>query len=298
MLTTLDCPGHPRDMGLAQGAGARDAIRAEAARLRLPTRRSRRPHLRPLAVGAVRGVGAGRSLFRHFAHLAERIEGVAKAADLPLDTVVEMHLRIRAGGEAGGLLARRAVVSARSVETESLEKRWILERSLAGARGEEADWVVRSSRPSVGFASVEVGLPWAVSPVAGVNEAGLAVVGGPLLWSKEGREGDPTSLLLVQECLQRFPDLDGALDWCSKRPVDGEQTLVLADATGRLATVVVRGAERRFQYGESELQLEAGESGTEDDVGPEARVSIDPFARRLSLRRQGAAVDLVPGSPD
>jgi len=298
MLTTIDCAGHPRDMGLAQGTAARAAIRGESARLGLPTRRSRMPHLRPLAVGAVRGGGAGRELFRHFAHLAERIEGVAKASDLPLDSVVEMHLRVRAGGESGGLLAHRAMLSARTLEASSAEKRWTLERSLPGALEGEADWIVRSSRPAVGFASVEIGLPWLVSSVAGVNEAGLAVVGGPLLWSSNGRDGDPTSLLLVQECLQRFPDLDGALDWCAKRPVGGEQSLVLSDAAGHLATVLVSGGERRIQYGESELQLEAGEPETGNATRTAGLVSIDPVGRRLSLRRGDASLDLTPGQPD
>ncbi len=298
MLTTLDCAGHPRDMGLAQGTAARDAIRAEAARQGLPLRRSRIPDLRALAVGPVRGTGSGRELFRHFAHLAERVEGVAKAADLPLDAVVEMHLRVRAGGEAGGLLSRRATVAARAFEAGAADKRWTLERSLPGAHGCEADWVVRASRPAVGFASVEVGLPWLVSSVAGVNEAGLAVVAGPLLWGPAGREGNPTSLLLVQECLQRFGDLEGALDWCSKRPVAGEQSLVLADATGRLATVVVSGTERRTQFGESELQLEAGEpepAGDAEEAAPEGLVSVDPVEGLLRFRRGGEALDLRPG---
>lgn len=295
MLTTLHCAGHPRDMGLAQGTAARHAIRAEAARLGLPLRRSRMPDLRALAVGPVRGIGSGRELFRHFAHLAERVEGVAKTSALPLDAVVEMHLRVRAGGEAGGLLSRRATLSARALEGGTSEKHWTLERSLPSAHGGEADWVVRSSRPAVGFASVEVGLPWLVSSVAGVNEAGLAVVAGPLLWGPAGREGHPTSLLLVQECLQRFGDLDGALDWCSKRPVEGEQSLVLADATGRLATVVFSGQSRRVQYGESELQLEAGEPEPSGDVAPEGLLSLDPTEGLLRFRRGNEALDLRAG---
>ena len=270
-------------MGLAQGAAARTALRAEAERLGLPTRRSRMPSLGALAIGPVRGVGAGREFFRHFAHLAERVEGVAKASDLPLDAVVEMHLRIRSGGAAAGGLARRSTVSARALETGSAEKRWTLERSLPQPADGESDWIVRASRPAVGFASVEVGLPWLVSSVAGVNEAGLSVIGGPLLWGPAGRDGNPTSLLLVQECLQRFRDLEGALDWCGKRPVAGEQSLVLADDTGRLATVVVSGSERRIQYGESELQLDAGEPESSPAAEP-GRVMIDPAARRLSFR--------------
>ena len=78
MLTTIECAGHPRDMGLAQGIATRTANRAEAERLGLPLRRSRMPSLRAHSVGAVRGAGAGREMFRHFAHQAERLEGLAR----------------------------------------------------------------------------------------------------------------------------------------------------------------------------------------------------------------------------
>ncbi len=300
MLTTIECAGHPRDMGLAQGAAARTAIRAEAARLGLPQRRSRWPSLRPLTIGAVRGVGAGREMFRHFAHQAERLEGLARASGLPLDSVLEMHLRVRAGGAQGGLLARRATVRARTPGDDGDGKRVLLERTLPGAFDGEPGWILRESRPEVGFRSLEVGLPWLVTSVAGVNEGGLAVVAGPLLWGTPGREGDPTSLLLVQECLQRFEDLDGAIGWCMKRPVEGEQSLVLADASGAVATVLVSGRERRVQPGEGELHLEGGELPEESksiEAAPreEGHLSIDARGRRLRLRMDG--VDLNAALP-
>jgi len=211
-----------------------------------------------------------------------------------------MHLRVRAGGAQGGLLARRATVRARALGHEDEEKRLMLERTLPGVLDGEAGWVLRESRPVVGFRSLEVGLPWLVSSVAGVNEGGLAVVAGPLLWGSPGREGDPTSLLLVQECLQRFEDLDGAIGWCMKRPVEGEQSLVLADASGAVTTVLVSGRERRVQPGEGELHLEGGElpeerRSTESASGEEGRLWIDPRARRLRLRIDGAELDAALG---
>lgn len=303
------CSGHPRDLGLAQGSAAAVAIRAEVARLGLPRRRSRIPSLTPLASGPIRGAGAGRSLFRHFAHQAERLEGLARAADLPLDSLVELHLRVRAGGDAGGLLSRRAVVRASAAgggrSQASQEKGVRLERTLPPPAPGEAGWILRESRPAVGFRSAELTLPWLVTSVAGVNEGGLAVVGAPLLWGEPSRSGHPTSLLLVQECLQRFSALAGAVDWCRRRPVGGEQSIVLADATGAVATVTVHGGERRVQTGQGELQLEGGEpvlagSGESvvdeggsggpdgeshfDAAGPSAgRVRLDPRARRLEL---------------
>lgn len=300
MLHTIECAGHPRDMGEAQGEALRSAIRREAARLELPTRRSRRLHLRPLVVGAVRGAGAGREMLRHFAHLSERIEGLAQAADLPFDTVLALHLRVRAGGEAGGLLSRRARLRASARADASGDKRPMLERSLPAPIGDECGWVLRESRPAVGFRSLEVTLPWLVSSVAGVNAGGLAVVAGPLLWGRPGAEGLPSSLLLVQEGLHRFEDHEGALGWCGKRPVEGEQSIVLGDASGAIATVVLTGRARRVQRGEGELQLEGGETpppppsqGDASPIDPETsdRVRIDARGRRLRLELDGVELE-------
>lgn len=283
---------------MAQGAAARVAIRTELARAGLSVTRSRMPTLRALASGPLRGEGAGREFFRHFAHQAERLEGLAQSAGVPIDSVLDLHLRVRAGGAAGGLLSRRASVRARTVGSEADGKRTLLERSLPSALPGEARWMLRESRPEIGFRSIEVGLPWLVSAVAGVNVGGLAVVAGPILWGTPGRQGCPPSLLLVQECLQRFEDVEGALEWCRKRPVEGEQSFVLADASGALATVVASGRTRRVQSGEGELYVEGGEpldsQGGESTSldGPTDRVWLDPKTGRLQLDAMGMAIEI------
>lgn len=322
MWTTIECAGHPRDMGLAQGTALATSIRAELARAGLSLRRSRWPDLRGLTSGPLRGAGAGRELFRHFAHQAERLEGLARRADVPIDSVLELHLRLRAGGVAAGLLARRASLRTHEAvggsdraraRPEGSDRRVVLERTLPAALEGEAGWVVRESRPAVGFDSVEITLPWLASAIAGVNEAGLAVVAGPMLWGKSGLGGQAPSILLVQECLQRFPDLPGALDWCRKRPVEGEQAFVLADASGAVATVTSSGRERRIQAGSGEIDLEAGElptqgsdregdSKTHPGVGGTAlgtdRVLLDPLRRSLRVEADGLSLEVVTRSSD
>ncbi|MEZ4291108.1 MAG: hypothetical protein R3E53_11470 [Myxococcota bacterium] len=182
MWTLIECAGHPRDMGLAQGGAERAAIRRAISSLDLPLRRSRLPSLRPLISGPMRGSGAGRELFRHFAHQSERLEGLARGAGVPLDSLLELHLRVRAGGEAGGLLSRRAALRVSPAESGAGRVPVRLERSLPRAAAGEPGFLLRESRPVVGFRSVEVTLPWLVSSVAGVNEGGLAVIAGPMLW--------------------------------------------------------------------------------------------------------------------
>ncbi len=297
MWTTIECAGHPRDMGLAQGGACASTIRAACEAAGLPLRRSRFPTLRALHAGSVRGAGAGREFLRHFAHQAERLEGLARAANVPFDSVIELHLRARAGGVEAGLLARRTRLRAYSHSDAALGKRTLLERTLPAVVSGEVGWILRESRSSVGFRSVEIGLPWLVSGVAGVNEAGLAAMAGPILWGTAGQTGWPPSALLLQECLQRFEDLAGALDWCRKRPVEGEQSFVLADASGRVATVISTGRERRIRQGEGELYLEGGELPTTapaEEASPD-RVVLDPLARSLRLEAEGTsiAIDLA-----
>lgn len=267
MSRKIECAGHPRDMGFAQGRALSDAIRAEVGRAGLATRRSRWPSLRPLVAGPLRGGGAGRELFRHFAHQAERLEGLAQASDLPLDSLLELQLRMR--GPAAGA------------------------------------FVVRESRPVVGFRSLELACPWLVPALAGVNAAGLAVVAE---WLESGREaeevgddrargrdpheGDAPPLLLVQDCLARFENVAGAVDWCGKRPVEGELVLHFLDASGAGARVVVSGRERRAErIGAARGSAEPVLEGTFVDsarAGAVCRVRLEPRARRL--RCEGLAL--------
>jgi len=92
--------------------------------------------------------------------------------------------------------------------------------------------------------------------------------------------------------------VEGALGWCRKRPVEGEQSFVLADAHGAVATVIASGRERRVQSGEGELYLEGGdlpESAESESAGadqPSDRVWLDPKTCRLQLDAAGAAIEI------
>lgn len=264
------CEGHPRDMGLAQGRQLRDVIAAQVARAGLPTRRSRWPSLRGVVSGPFRGRGAGRELFRHFAHQAERLEGLAQGADLPLDSLLELQLRMGSGGGGGG---------ARSDPGREGD---------GEGEGERGAWIVRESRPVVGFRSLELTRPWLVPAVVGVNEAGLAVIarrsedgagsGVRANAAAQGRAGDAPAILLVQDCLARFEHLAGAVDWCRKRPVEGRSTILLGDASGARAMVEFRGRERL-------VESRPAHAAMEWDAG---FVRIDPGARCLRLHGEGA----------
>lgn len=281
-------------MGLAQGASLAGTIRAEVARRGLPLSRRRFPSLRAIVSGPLRGQGAGRELFRHFAHQAERLEGLAQAAGLPLDSALALQLALHdpfavgavgAVGAAGAAGAPGAPGAAEAVAAAAVSAR----------APSPADWMVRESRPVVGFRSLEVTLPWLVPAFAGINAAGLAVAveavaqtvstRTPSVSAAGGHSGDAPAILLVQDCLARFEHVAGAVDWCRKRPAAGELAFAFADATGMRARVVVSGRERR---------VEARLEDERDAATREAGVRLECVLGGAGSRRQEAVVRLEP----
>ena len=100
MIESIACAGQPRDMGCDQGRACRDDVTAALVRAGLPSTRSRIADLRPFTAGGTRGEGAGREVIRHFTHLSERIDGLARKAGVSVDSVFELHARAMTG-EAG-----------------------------------------------------------------------------------------------------------------------------------------------------------------------------------------------------
>lgn len=260
MTELFESAGAPRDQGLDQGLAHRGAVRDRAARAGARTRRRRVFGLGPFAAGPVLGRGPGREFIRHYTHLAERAEGLALGSDLRLETLVELLF------EKPGMLARSAPALALGQGTGL---RTAVARALPRPAGTSERWLLRRSRPEVGFASVEVTLAWLASSVGGVNECGLAAAIAP------GAEPALGSLL-VQEVLQRFGDLASAVDWCAKRPGSGDGSLLIADAGGAAAAVHLEGEARHVERGLSGT-LVGGVDGAE---ASELRKRLDEWIAR------------------
>jgi hypothetical protein len=221
----VSCEGAPRDLGLDQGRFARHQI-ATALRGRPAARwldRWRSDRGRP-------EIRLGRDLGRYFPHMAERTAGLSRGARVPERSLWGL-LAEEVAAESGALLA---------VEGDPAG----IVRSV---RSPGADLLVRRSRPGEDFRSIEIAVPGLVPALAGVNEHGL-VAAASWLPSAPGSDTDPCrapGLLLVQDCLQRFSGVEGALGWCQRRPAAGETTLVLADGSGALVAVHVTSRDRR-----------------------------------------------------
>ena len=65
-------------------------------------------------------------------------------------------------------------------------------------------------------------------------------------------------MVLVQDCLQRFADLDSCVEWCVKRPTGGHGSIVMADAVGGLAGLRFEGASRCAVSASDGLLVEGG----------------------------------------
>lgn len=259
----IECVGDPRAMGHGQGLAHRAAIQARVGAGGGQVRRSRLPSLRALTSGQELGVGTGREVIRHYTHLAERMAGIARNADVPFASLMDLFCKsTRAAGPDDELVAKAVAIGARRIESASGSP--LVIRTLSGTSLEGSPWILRKSSPEVGFVSAEITLPWLPTSVAGINAAGVAVAMAPRTASYGGGvnagavnpRNAPHAVLLVQECLQRFEDLDGCLDWCRKRPRSGNVSLIIADAAGRLATVEVEGTECRVVDGESGLAID------------------------------------------
>ncbi len=250
MPVVIECVGHPRDMGLSQGLACRVATQERVARAGLPVGRSRLASLRPFTSGAVLGSGAGREIVRHYPHLSERMDGLARSAGVSLDSLMELHLQAL-GEVPDSEFSSEVTLSLGSVGSNP-DGNVLLHRTLPQVERPGSSWLVRRSRPEVGFCSLDVTLPWLVSAVAGVNEAGLcASLVARSLEAKDcsaSRAAAPPSPLLVQECLQRFRDVEASLDWCLNRPTSGSAVLILADEkAGMVGVEFSRGAPRVVQ---------------------------------------------------
>lgn len=304
-------------MGHCQGLAHRAVIREHIVAAGGRTGRSRWPSLFALTSGSNLGHGTGREVIRHYTHLAERMVGIARNADVSFSALMDLFNKSTTGAAPKEELVAEAVaLGARRLEDPNRGPTVV--RTLSGSSFERSQWILRRSRPEVGFASAEVTLPWLATAIAGINQAGVAVAIAPRSASYGGgvnagavnHRNAPHAILLVQECLQRFEDLDGCLDWCRKRPCSGNASLIVADAAGRIARIEVEGVDCTVTDLDADLTLDGAPPEVDEELRSHFRdhrqinlaalsaigeehdqlsVWLEPARRSLSIRPVGDA---------
>jgi hypothetical protein len=313
----IECRGDPRAMGNQQGRALRSVLRQHVATSGVDRRARRRRmacSLWPFASGPVLGAGAGREIARHYPHLCERIQGLAAGADVALAGLMQLFIRAASNELPGDPLCEASELVAHCGPSGAMLTRGL---SLGVGVGAGSAWLVRRSRPDVGFASVELTLPWLACAVVGVNEAGLSAALAPTAAARgaspRARPDAPPAMLLAQECLQRFESLDACVDWSLKRPASGDLCLVVLDASGEAAAVEFSGSQRRVvrahdgvlvAAGRDVRRAEALEAGSAEAALPCSQagdwlVCVDPSQRRLRIRSsQDASESAFPVDAD
>ncbi|HEY5658489.1 MAG TPA: hypothetical protein VIY27_11945 [Myxococcota bacterium] len=266
MTPLVECEGTPRDLGGAQGRACREALRLGCRRangegLRLPGARR----------AAVRR--ALRDVRRHFPHQAEQLEGIARGAGLGPARIGRAMLEVLEGASRGPALA-----SARP------------DAPLV-ARAAPSGALLRRTRPEGRFRSIELTLAALTTALLGVNDRGLALAcdAGP---PQPGSCAAPAALL-VRDCLERFADVEPALEWCMQRPAAPGAAILMADGLGRVAGVQIAQGERRV------LRSGAGLLRVIDGSRVEALAldALGAAAPDSSSSPQALAAALGPGTP-
>ncbi len=282
----LVCSGAPRDLGLDQGLHFREVIRAEVERRLRAKGRVRL--LSPLAGRGPEVARAVRDTRRFFPHMAERTEGIARGARTSSSDVAALLASDCLEGE-------ETLVGVTPPGDGSAV--WV---ALATER--EVPLFLRRSEPENGYRSLEIGIPWRVPALAGVNQHGLVVAAsGVASFSASLAHCAAPAALLVQDCLQRFDSVEKAVEWCERRAAGGFASILLADTEGVLARVDLEGDRRRVHRETDGILLGAGEPTRVASVEKACRTSqhLDAEAlRRILATGAGRVVVLSPGDPE
>jgi hypothetical protein len=248
VIPLIECEGAPRDLGFDQGTQCRAALNAAY------RRRSRLQRARfRLRVESDACRRARLEIRRFYPQQAEMIEARARASRVPVAWLVARLADDRRLATAADAL----VLAAASAITD---------RGALLARALPADAIARRSRPEIGFRSIELTQSWRAAPLAGVNEAGLAVAcASNASGSAAPRHAVPAALL-AHDCLRRFDRLDGAIDWLMVRPGGGKSMLVLADDSGEIAGVSLDGDERAVFRPADGLVVSTGGHARQADI--------------------------------
>jgi len=259
----LLCEGAPRDLGTDQGLALREAIRSAC-------------RLEPGWVERRLAREVARDVARFYPQLAERTAGLARGAGirrLRAARLLARELALPSERGSGGSPEKTTAGALRvaggvafGVTGSKSRSGPLLARSFELPREAPSRLELRCSRPEGGYASVEVIVPELVAGLAGVNERGLAALATSVPSPEEDARPRCPAVLLVQECLQRFDTADAAVEWCLARPAGGRASVLLADASGALAGVLVRGPRRTVHAPDADVLLGVGRLDARTDL--------------------------------
>ena len=258
------CAGEPHSMGIEQGRALRQKIGDVRRSLRdLEALRCEQPRWLPyplfLRLAEARSAQALLpALQRHSPATLARLQGIATGAGLPLRSLclmnaLEAFLSSVQGKTVPGPLGACSSVAVRGSFSQGGEP--MVAKNFDYIPLVQPFFILRECRPRNGFRSLE----FTVAPLAGaadgVNEKGLCIT---LDYAFATDAGSPAPLItmVISEALAKCASVSEAADFIVRQPRWGAGMLMLADASGDLASVELtntRSAIRRPAAGQDWL---------------------------------------------
>ena len=258
------CDGSPHEMGIQQGRALRRKISGVRLCLRdLEAFRSEQPHWLPyplfLRLAEARYERALLPALQRIApSMLARLQGIAAGSGLPLRSLclmnaMEAFLSSMEGKTIAMPLGACSAVAVRGSHSENGEP--IVAKNFDYIPLVQPFFILRECQPRHGWSSLEFTVASQAGAVDGVNEKGLCIT---LNYAFATDAGSPAPLIsmAISEALAKCASVTEAVDCIVRQPRWGAGILMLADASGDLASLELtssRAAIRRSEAGQNWL---------------------------------------------
>ena len=238
------CQGHPKEMGMAQGAGVREKIHAARRSLAdLEAFRLQQPRFLPyslyrwLAEQKAARFLAG-PLQRDFPAMGQRLGGIADASGLGLNTIYLFNVFEPLLSSVGGCTACPGACSAVAIRGgRSATGEPIVARNFDYLPLVQPFYVMRESRPHGKLRSFEFTTAPLAGAVDGMNEAGLCITYNYAFAFDEPPAPAAPISMAISEALECSRNVAEAADFICSKPRFGGGLLMLCDAEGDIASL-------------------------------------------------------------
>ena len=250
------CQGSPRELGLAQGDCLRDRIaQSRQALAQLEGFRLEQPWWLPyplfrwLAERKARRLLAG-PLARDFPEMDVRLRGITEGAGLGLEALYLLNalepllasVRGRTVAPCLGACSAVAVTAERSGIGEP-----IIARNFDYLPLIQPFYTVRDTRPQGRLRSLDFTVAPLAGAIDGMNEKGLCITYNYAFTTDTPSALTGTLSMVIAETLERCGTVTEAVDWITTRPRWGGGILMLADATGDVASLELSSTRSRLR---------------------------------------------------
>jgi len=242
-IVEVICQGDPREMGFAQGAGAKRKIHGTRGALaELEAFRLQQPWWLPYRIyrrlAEQRAVTFLAGLQHEYPAMSQRLEGIAAGAGLSLKALYLLNALEPMLSSVGGCTACPGACSAVAVRgSRSATGEPMVARNFDYLPLVQPFYLVRESRPAGKLRALEFTAAPLAGAVDGMNERGLCITYDyGFTIDTPPRSAAPISMV-ISEALAMCGTVTEAADWIASQPRCGGALLMLCDAAGDLASL-------------------------------------------------------------